>query len=292
MSVPTLSPAIRPADIVRYYDTLEPDYRYMWNLGRNVAMHFGYWDAATRSLPEALERENAVLAELARVRRGDRVLDAGCGIGGSAIYLAREHDCRVTGVTLSAKQVRTARRLARRAGVAERTEFLCRDFQQTGFPDAAFDVVWAIESVCHAPDKAALSREFHRVLAPGGRLVVADGFAAREHFAPADRALMDRWLRGWCVEALATADGFSRALAAAGFGQIRFRDATPNVLPSSRRLYRWSRPLLGLAGVLRWCGPTWRTRALNLVAAHGQYLALTRGLWQYGLIVAHKPNFR
>ncbi len=280
--------SISPAAIVRYYDVLEPDYRYMWNLGRNVAMHFGYWDAATRSLPEALERENAVLAELARVHRGTRVLDAGCGIGGSAIYLARHHGCRVTGVTLSARQVRTAQRLARRAGVAGGTEFLCRDFQQTGFPDGAFDVVWALESVCHAPDKARLSREFFRVLAPGGRLVVADGFAARAHFAPADRALMDRWLRGWCVESLATLEEFTRALGAAGFVGVQVRDATPNVLPSSRHLYRWSRPLLGLAAVLRWCGPNLRTRALNIVAAHGQYLALTRGLWRYGLIVASK----
>lgn len=282
--------SIRPHDIVRYYDTLEPDYRYMWNLGRSVAMHFGYWDATTRNLPEALERENAVLAELAGVRRGERVLDAGCGLGGSALYLARQHGCRVTGITLSARQVRTAQRLARRAGVTGRAEFLCRDFQQTGFPDAAFDVVWAIESVCHAPDKAVLSREFFRVLAPGGRLVVADGFAAREHFAPAEQALMERWLRGWCVESLATEEGFARALAEAGFGAIRFRDATPHVLPSSRRLYRWSRWLRALAGLLCRCGPDLRIRALNIMAAHGQYLALTRGLWRYGLFVARKPD--
>jgi len=276
-------------DIVQYYDTLELDYRYMWNLGRNVAMHFGYWDAATRNFTDALERENAVLAEIAQVSRADRVLDAGCGIGGSAIYLARRFGCRVTGITLSEKQVRTARRLARRDGVAPLTEFARMDYQRTDFADATFDVVWAIESVCHAADKAAFSREMHRVLAPGGRLVVADGFAARAQLDPAGESLMRRWLRGWCVESLATVEGFSRNLADAGFVDILFTDATQNVLPSSQRLYTYSRPILWLARVLRRCGPNLRTRALNIVAAHGQYLALTGGLWRYGIVSARKP---
>jgi cyclopropane fatty-acyl-phospholipid synthase-like methyltransferase len=280
---------INADDIVRYYDTLELDYRYMWNLGRNVAMHFGYWDAATRSFTDALERENAVLAEIAQVSRADRVLDAGCGIGGSSIYLARRFGCRVTGITISDKQVRTARRLARRGGVAHLTGFARMDYQRTGFADASFDVVWAIESVCHAPDKAAFAREMHRVLTPGGRLVVADGFAARERFDAAGQSLMRRWLRGWCVEALATVEGFSRNLAGAGFADIRFMDATQNVLPSSQRLYTYSRPILWLAWVLRRCGPGLRTRALNIVAAHGQYLALTGGLWRYGIVSARKP---
>lgn len=280
---------INADDIVRYYDTLELDYRYMWNLGRNVAMHFGYWDAATRSFTDALERENAVLAEIVQVNRADRVLDAGCGIGGSSIYLARRFGCRVTGITISDKQVRTARRLARRQGVAQLARFARMDYQRTGFADASFDVVWAIESVCHAPDKAAFAREMHRVLAPGGRLVVADGFATCERFDDVSQSLMRRWLRGWCVEALATVEEFSRNLGGAGFADIRFTDATPNVLPSSRRLYTCARPILWLARVLRRCGPSLRTRALNIMAAHGQYLALTGGLWRYGIVSARKP---
>ena len=280
---------ITAADIVQHYDTLELDYRYMWNLGRNVAMHYGYWDAATRSFTEALERENAVLAETAGVGRSDRVLDAGCGVGGSSIYLARRFGCRVTGITLSEKQVRSARRHARRVGVAERAEFERMDYQRTGFAGGSFDVVWALESMCHAPDKAAFATEMHRVLDAGGRMVVADGFAAREQFAAPEQSLMTRWLRGWAVESLATVEGFARDLAAAGFIDIRIADATENVLPSSRRLYTYSRPLLWLASLMRRLGPNLRTRALCIIAAHGQYLALTRGLWRYGIVSARKP---
>jgi tocopherol O-methyltransferase len=280
---------ITAADIVQYYDTLELDYRYMWNLGRNVAMHYGYWDAATRSFTEALERENAVLAEIAGVGRSDRVLDAGCGVGGSSIYLAQRFGCRVTGITLSEKQVRSAARHARRARVAGLVGFERMDYQRTRFPDGSFDVVWAIESMCHAPDKAAFAAEMHRLLDPGGRIVVADGFAAHEEFAAPEQSLMTRWLRGWAVESLATVQGFSSDLARAGFTDIRFADATGNILPSSRRLYTCSRPILWLASLMRRLGPNLRTRALNIIAAHGQYLALTRGLWRYGIVSARKP---
>lgn len=276
-------------EIVRYYDTLELDYRFMWNLGRNVAMHFGYWDATTRTFTEALERENAVLAARAGVRRGEVVLDAGCGIGGSAIYLAREHGCRVTGITLSARQVRTAQRLARRAGVADRTCFEQRDYCASGYPAGSFQVVWALESACHAPDKGAFAREMHRVLAPGGRLVVADGFATRTDWTRAERELMEGWLRGWCVESLATVEGFVRDLERAGFVEVCLADASRNVLPSSRRLYRYSRPILWLAALLACGGPILRTRARNIQAAHGQYRALVAGLWCYGMVSARKP---
>ncbi len=280
---------ISTEDIVYYYDTLELDYRFMWNLGRNVAMHFGYWDEQVRTFPEALERENAVLAERVGVGRGEQVLDAGCGIGGSAIYLAREHGCHVTGITLSARQVRTAQRLARRAGVADRTRFEWRDFCATGYPAGNFQVVWALESACHAADKGGWAREMHRLLVPGGRLVVADGFVARPARNPREQALMQGWLRGWCVEALATVEGFVRGLEEAGFVDARVSDVSAHVLPSSRRLYRWSRPLLGLAALLARGGRSLRTRALNLRAAHGQYLALTAGLWCYGIVSARKP---
>lgn len=280
---------ITAAQIVHYYDTLELDYRYMWNLGRNVAMHYGYWDEATRSFTQALERENTILAERARISRSDRVLDAGCGIGGSAIHLARQVGCQVTGVTLSDKQVASATRLAARAGVSDLVTFQRADYLHTGFPDAAFDVVWAVESMCHAPDKAAFAREMSRVLAPGGRLIVADGFASHDRYNEPDQSLMSRWLRGWAVESLATVRGFSADLARAGFDRIEFTDATSNVMPSSRRLYRWSRPILWLAALMRRGGPNLRIRGLNIIAAHGQHLALVRGLWRYGILLARKP---
>jgi tocopherol O-methyltransferase len=274
--------------IVGYYDILELDYRFGWNLGQNLAMHFGYWDETTRSFTQSLERENAVLAERVGIGPGDRVLDAGCGLGGSAIYLARRFGCRVTGITLSQKQADSALRHAERNGVGHLADFRKLDYLATAFADETFDVAWAIESVCHATDKRAFLNEMQRVLRPGGRLVVADGFATRADYNPREGALMTRWLRGWCVEFLETRDNFLRFLGEAGFVEVAFTDATAHILPSSRRLHVYSAPFLPVAAVARFLGRGLRTRALNVVAAHHQYRALKQGLWVYGIVSARR----
>jgi cyclopropane fatty-acyl-phospholipid synthase-like methyltransferase len=274
--------------IVTYYDAAELDYRLVWRLGSQMAMHFGYWDSSTKTLASALRRENQILAEWASIRKSDRVLDAGCGVGGSAIYLAQEIGCQVCGITLSKSQVRTAKRNAARHHVSQLVDFVVRDFVATGFPDASFDIVWAIESVCHAEKKIDFLREAYRTLRPGGRIVVADGFATKEELSPDEAALMRSWLEGWAVPSLDTVEQFRNDLRAAGFQIDREQDATQNVLPSSRRLYRLShlRFLDYLLYVLRL-----RSKAAhhNVVAARNQYLALKRSLCGYHIFLANKP---
>ncbi|HBC57016.1 MAG TPA: hypothetical protein DCZ03_07620, partial [Gammaproteobacteria bacterium] len=77
-------------EIVDYYDNCEMDYKVLWRLDRCLAMHYGYWDETTERVSEALIRENQILAERAKITESDIVLDAGCGVGGSAIWLANE----------------------------------------------------------------------------------------------------------------------------------------------------------------------------------------------------------
>jgi tocopherol O-methyltransferase len=103
---------MRSDQIIYYYDSCETDYRLFWDLAYSQAMHAGYWDENTKTLRDALHRENEILAERAQIKPGEQVLDAGCGIGGSSLYLAQTHQCQVTGITLSAKQVETATKLA------------------------------------------------------------------------------------------------------------------------------------------------------------------------------------
>lgn len=279
---------ISDQQIIEYYETCELDYRFIWNLGQNVAMHFGYWDDSTSTLPQALERENEILAEMVDVGPESRVLDAGCGIGGSAIYLAKRFGCRVTGITLSQKQVESASRHAERNGVGHLTTFRTMDFHRPTFHDGSFDIVWAIESACHARDKTVFLKEMWRILREGGRLIVADGFANRNSYSEAEQSLMAKWLRGWCVESLETAADFVRYSREAGFRDPAFVDVTKNVLPSSRRLYALSLPVLWLTALTRFMGPRMHARGLNCVAMNRQYRALKQGLWNYGIISARK----
>jgi cyclopropane fatty-acyl-phospholipid synthase-like methyltransferase len=101
-----------------YYDETWGDYRWLWLSPRNYAIHFGYWDATTRTHAQSLREMNRALADRIGIQPGQRVLDAGCGVGGSALWLARKRGVEVVGVTLVASQVERARRFAEEAGLA------------------------------------------------------------------------------------------------------------------------------------------------------------------------------
>ena len=274
--------------IVHYYDTCEMDYRLLWDLDHSHAMHAGYWDNQTRSLRDALRRENEVLAEMARIKRGEFILDAGCGVGGSAIFLAQTYGCRVIGITLSPKQVQTAQNKALQEGVQEQVTFQTMDYTCTDFSSNTFDVVWGIESVCHTNNKRLFIKEAARVLKPGGRLIVADGFAKGAPSTLQGQAKMECWLKGWGVKALDQAKTFEAGLIIEGFENIRYHDITAHVLPSSRRLYWYSWPAIPLSKVGEWLGWRFPQQTANLHSARCQYQTLKRGLWQYGIFYAEK----
>lgn len=102
-----------------------------------------------------------------------RVLDAGCGVGGSARHLARRFGARVDGLTLSPVQKRIAEDLNETAGTQEQVRIQVADANHAPFEDASFDIVWSLESGEHMPDKKAFLTECLRVLRPGGRLILA-----------------------------------------------------------------------------------------------------------------------
>ena len=275
--------------IARYYDNCHVAYRIGWNLDSGLSLHFGYWDETTTTLAQAMRRENEVVADRAGVGPGDRVLDAGCGVGGSAIYLAQHRGCRVVGITLSRRQLRTAARNAHRRGVDHLVEFREADYCATGFESGSFDTVWAIESFCHASDKSAFARESHRLLRPGGRLVIADGFAGRDRYEASDDAVMRAWLRGWCVESIDTVARSELRLIEAGFTHVRSEDITRHVLPSSRLIQKRALPTLPMAWPLRGTTGMLGDWARHVLAGVHQYDAIRRNLWTYAIVVADKP---
>ncbi|MBA2728045.1 MAG: methyltransferase domain-containing protein [Parachlamydiaceae bacterium] len=277
-------------DIISYYDHCVSDYRLFWNLDRSFAMHAGYWDNTTKTLADALERENEILAELVNITSNDKVLDAGCGVGGSSLFLSRRYGCDTTGITISAKQVEMATLQAKNASLSCPPKFYVMDFTQTSFADESFDVIWGIESICHAENKAAFIKEAFRLLKPFGRLVVADGFQLNKNLQQNDASNMTVWLKGWGVSSLETVEIFQRELSAAGFQDINYRDITLNVMRSSKRLYWISFPALAMSKIGEWFGVRSKIQTDNIWAAYYQYLTLKKNLWQYGIFTAKKSG--
>src|SRR5271165_7181622 len=93
------------------------------------------------------------LAERAGVPRGARVLDIGCGLGGSAMWLADQFNCDVTGITISPVQARMAASKAQSRGLARRVQFQVRDANEWEAEPASVDLIWIMESSEHFRDK-------------------------------------------------------------------------------------------------------------------------------------------
>jgi tocopherol O-methyltransferase len=218
--------------VARYYrDTTEESY-LKWG-GDALALHLGLSDDGApiverATLDAQLLRMNAHLADGARIGPGTRVLDAGCGVGGSSIWLARERGAEVTGITLDAGQVEFARRFAAERG-AHATRFEVADFSRTPFAQGAFDVVWNLESLCHASDPAACIRHVATLLRPGGRFVCADFFRAM--WAP--DVDVDAMCEGWVLPNLQTVEAVASMLREAGFASVEIEILTPRVMPSA-----------------------------------------------------------
>ena len=113
----------------------------------------------------------------AALKPGLKTLDVGCGLGGSARYLAAEHGCRVVGVDLTREYVEAANELAARVGLAGSVEFRQASALELPFADGEFDLVWTEHVQMNIADKRAFYGELARVLKRGGRLVFHDIFA-------------------------------------------------------------------------------------------------------------------
>ena len=114
------------------------------------------------------------LARAAGLEASQRVLDVGCGIGGTSRCLANEFGCHVTGIDLTEAYCRVAAMLTEKTGLSERIDYRQADATALPFDDATFDVVWTEHVAMNVPDKARLYAEMHRVLKPGGKLAIYD----------------------------------------------------------------------------------------------------------------------
>lgn len=179
-------------------------YRLLW--GPHI--HHGLWNG-DESAYQAQCQLTDTLADMAGITGDDSVADIGCGMGGSAIRMAKLRGCRVTGVTLSPLQRHWASVTARMKGAASKTEFIAADAESIEFERERFDVVWSVECTEHLFDKPAFIQRASEWLRPGGRLAICVWFEGSDTNQPGHREQVEEVCRRFVCPSLATRDDYA-----------------------------------------------------------------------------------
>ena len=275
--------------VARYYDVSTRYYRLLWH-GNSLGIHFGYYDNDVTNQEDAILRTNETLAKMAEIKESDKVLDAGCGVGGSAIWLAKNIGSSVTGITISNKQIKKAKKYAKREKVNDKVEFLNKDFNDTGFSNESFDVVWGVEALCYARDKQKMLKEFFRILKPRGRIVVSDWYKGKEILSLEEQKVADNFVHNFMVESWQTGNQFRNELKKASFIDIKYEDHTRDIrknldygMPKAKKLTLAVKILPKLSNYFKEVAKTY-----NAVISGEE--AYEKGLWHLQAIVATKPK--
>jgi tocopherol O-methyltransferase len=215
------------AHIRNHYDRLSFWYRTLW--GEHI--HHGYWEdneSVARAQMQLMER----LAEKAAIPRSASVLDIGCGLGGSAFWLAEKYNCQVTGLTISPVQARMAKKKAQAIGLCDQVQFQVADVNLWQPQPGSIDVIWIMEGSEHFRDQKGFFERCAFALNPGGILAICAWLRGDRPFRREDEELITTIGRAMLSSSLNTLSEYKAWMGGAGLDVETAQDITQKVAPT------------------------------------------------------------
>jgi microcystin synthetase protein McyJ len=198
-------------------------------------LNFGLWDEGIREFVPAAENLVRHVGELAALDQQSRVLDVACGMGTQDVYLLNNFaPARIDGLDVTWKHVEQGRRRMQAAGFSEeRAQFHHGTATALPFPDNTFSHLLGIEGPVHFDTRETFMREAHRVLRPGGTIVLSDYSLSREPRTLIEKLFMEFTCRLWNVprENRDSVESYHEKMERSGFVEVEFEEAGERVIP-------------------------------------------------------------
>ncbi len=272
---------VRKESIRSHYQLGTLFYRLLW--GPHI--HHGLWDG-DESAYLAQCNLTDTLADLAAIKASDKVVDIGCGMGGSSIRLAKLRGCDVTGVTLSTVQRRWATVSSKMNRVGKQTRFLAEDAEKIVFEPASFDVMWSVECTEHLFDKREFFRRAFDWLRPGGRMAICVWFEGEDTTTSDHRRQCEEVCERFVCPSLATRADYAGWMTEQGMRIIHNEDWTDRVT----RTWEICKRRVERTGVRHLAKILDREQVDFIDGFDALLNAYRSGAMQYGAIVAEKAH--
>jgi tocopherol O-methyltransferase len=276
--------------IQQFYDASSGLWENIWG----EHMHHGYYGVDGQKKLDRRQAQIDLIEELLRWSAyqslaAPKIIDIGCGIGGSSLYLADKLQGEVVGITLSPLQANRAQERAAAAKLSDRATFKVANALDIPYPDNTFDLVWTLESGEHMPDKEKFLRECYRVMKPGGQIIMAtwchrstEGQAGA--LTPQETNHLQKIYDVYCLPYVISLPDYEEIVTKCGFQGMRSADWSVAVAPFWDVVIDSSITPQAIFGLLK---SGWKTiqAALSLKLMSQGY---ERGLIRFGLITATK----
>jgi len=274
--------------IAGFYDRSSKLWEDVWG----EHMHHGYYipEDRTDHVQAQVDMIDEVLNWAGVTEPVRRVVDVGCGIGGSSRHIARRYGCVARGITLSPYQARRGNELAKEQGLEGRTSFEVADALDMPFEDNSFDLAWSLESGEHMPDKSKFIQELFRVTRPGGRVIIVtwchrDLLENEAGLTAKETKLLNKINRAYYLPEWCSVDDYVKMLQREGAEGIKREDWSYVIAPFWKAVIKSSLSLRSFVGLMKSGFSTIRGAYAMLLMLRG----FDTGLIKFGLITATKP---
>ncbi|XP_031501841.1 probable tocopherol O-methyltransferase, chloroplastic [Nymphaea colorata] len=281
--------------IAEFYDESSGAWEGIWG----EHMHHGFYlpgekaslsdhrSAQLRMIEEALSFAGVPDDEEGRPKR---IVDVGCGIGGSSRYLARKYGAKCQGITLSPFQAKRANELSSSQGLSDQVFFRVADALEQPFSDGEFDLVWSMESGEHMPDKKKFVSELARVAAPGATIIIVTWCHRNlqpneESLQPQEVDLLKKICDAFYLPAWCSAADYAKLAESLNLEDIKTADWSEHVAPFWPAVIRSALTLKGLISMLRAGWKTMKGAMVMPLMMEGY----KKNLIKFAIITCRKP---